>query len=352
MKIFLRKTVSIIVVLALVSVSSLANLIVSKAYAVGQITSASVQLSDSRPNPVTATYTALYTPAGTTSIKCINIVFAANADMTGGVPSGMTTTGSAKGTISGGGLTDANWSLVNTTNGTLSYQYASGSTTAASATTIPTTSITNPSGTTFYAQITTYNTIASPCTGVVDQSNVIALTTVSGVTATVTVAPTIAFNVANYGSAVNGSGDASPVTTTNASIPFGTVAAGATAWGSQTLTVSTNGAHGYTLYVRDSQALTNANSDTIRNQAGTPGSPASFDASGSQSSFAYTADGAGVTFGSNLWAGVTQTNVAIATRTSAISADATHVEYKVGISNVQPPGAYSTVIAYTATPSY
>jgi len=272
--------------------------------------------------------------------------------MTGGVPAVLTTTAAVKGTITGGGLTNANWALTNTTNGTLSYKYATGEAPTATAVTIPTTTITNTSAGTFYAQVTTYNN-TDCATSQVDQSNVIALVTVAGVTATVTVAPTIAFSVANYGSAVNGSGDTSPVTTTSTTVPFGVVAAGATAWGSQTLTVSTNGAHGYTLYTRYSQALTDSNSDTVRDQPGTPSSGNSFDASTSQSSFAYTADGNGYTFGgSNKWAGLSTTNAAIATRAGAYNADATHVEYKVGISNVQPPGTYSTVIAYTATPSY
>jgi hypothetical protein len=354
MRIIFRKTLSIALIFSLVSLLSLTRLLISRTYASGLLSSASVQLSDSRPSQAGTTYTALYTPSGTTSIKCINIVFATAADMTGGVPAALTTTSAVKGTISGGGLTDGDWSLYNTANGTLQYE-STGKTTAASATTIPTTTITNTSATAFYAQITTYADISShSCSTVVDQSNVIALATLAGVTTTVTVPPTISFAVANYGTAVNGSGDATPVTTTSTTVPFGTVAAGGTAWGSQTLTVSTNGAHGYTLYVRDSQSLTNANSDTIRNQSGTPASALAFDGSTSQSSFAYTADGTGVVFGDTptKWAGLTQVNAAVAIRTSAINADATHVEYKVGISNIQAPGTYSTVIAYTATPSY
>ena len=317
----------------------------------GLLSSASIQLSSSVPSATAVTYTTVFTFSGTTSIKCMNIVFATSADMTGGVPTGMTTTSSVKGTISGGGLTDANWALTNTTNGTLSYKYATGGTTTATAVTIPTTTITNTSISTFYAQVTTYsNTDCS--TGQVDQSNVIALTTQSGVTTSVTVQPTLTFSVANYGTAVNGSGDASPVTTTASTVPLGTVAAGATAWGSQTLTASTNASHGYTLYVRDSVALTNPNSDTLRDQSGTPASANSFDGTTSQSSFAYTADGNGVAFGSNKWAGLAQTNTSIAVRAAAINSDPTHVEYKVEVSNTQPPGAYTTVIVYTATPSY
>jgi hypothetical protein len=285
----------------------------------------------------------------------MNIVFATSADMTGGVPAALTTTAGVKGTISGGGLTNGNWSLYATVNGTLQYEYATGGVTTATAVTIPTTTITNSSLTTFYAQITTYSTLAThTCSTIVDQSNVIALTTVPGVTATVTVQPTIAFSVANYASAVNGSGDTGGVTTTSTTIPFGIVAAGATSWGAQTLTVSTNGVHGYTLYTRYSAAMTDTASDTIRNQAtGTPTSGTTFDGSTSQSSLAFTSDGNGYTYGgSNKWAGLSTTNNAIATRTGAINADPTHIEYKIEISNVQPPGAYSNVIAYTVTPSY
>jgi hypothetical protein len=347
MKMLIRKIACIVTIVSLVFVPFLTHFVVGQAYA-GLVTSASIQLGDSRPSQSGVTYTALFTPTAS-SIGCINIVFATNPDMTGGKPAVLTTTSAVKVSISGTGLTPANWTLTNTTDGTLTYKTATPDT-PSSAVTVVTSTITNTSVATFYAQVDTFTT--NSCATPVDSSNVIALTTLAGVTASVTVSPTIAFAVTNYGSAVNGSGDTSPVTTTSTTIPFGTVAAGATAWGSQTLTVSTNGAHGYTLYVRDSQALTNANSDTVRNQAGTPAAPNDFDANTSQSSFAYTADGAGVTFGSNKWAGVTQANVAIATRTTAYNSDATHVEYKVGISNTQPPGAYSTVIAYTATPSY
>jgi hypothetical protein len=358
MRIKFRKVLSIVTIVSLVSVSTLTQLLVSKAYA-GLASSASVQMGDSRPSQSGVTYTTLFTPSGVTGIQCMNVVFAVNPDMTGGVPAALVTTSGAKGTITGGGLTDANWSLYNTgNNGTLQYESASARATTATAITIPTTNITNTSATLFYAQITTYTTLTGhDCSGTVDQSNVIALVTVGGITTTVTVAPTIAFSVADYGTAVNSSGDTAPnmVAATSSAIFFGTVAAGATKWGSQTLTVSTNGAHGYTLYTRYSGAMTDAASDTIRDQAGTPSSGNDFDASASQSSFAYTTDAASpYDFGgtANKWAGLTTSNVAINAKSNAVNSDLTHIEYKIGVSNVQPPGTYSTVIAYTATPSY
>src|SRR6185437_11560072 len=149
------------------------------------------------------------------------------------------------------------------------------------------TSITNP--TNIYAQVTTYSTNTSHvCTGQVDQSNINALLFTTGVTTTVSVDPSLTFSVANDGAAVNGSGDTGFVTTTASTIPFGTVNAGTTGVGSQTLTVSTNAKNGYNLYINKSQTLTDAASDTYRDQGNTLGSPASFDGSTSQSSFAVT----------------------------------------------------------------
>jgi hypothetical protein len=98
--------------------------------------------------------------------------------------------------------------------------------------------------------------------------------------------------------------------------------------------------------------MQNANSDTFRDQSGTPGSPAAFDGSGSQSSFGFTTDSTTVSMGSNQWAGLTTSNTSIHTQAAAQNADAVHVEYKVHPSNTQAPGTYSTVITYTATPSY
>jgi hypothetical protein len=347
MKISFKKILSIASIFSIILVSSLTNFAVSQAYA-GFISSASVQLGDSRPSQSPVTYTALFTPTAS-AIGCVNIVFATNPDMTGSVPSGMLSTSAVKVAVSGPGITGANWSLTNTTNGTLTYKTATPDTPSGGVN-IATSTITNTSLSIFYAQITTFTT--NSCATPVDSSNVMALITLPGVTTQVTVQPTLTFNVANYGSAVNTSGDTNPITTTATAIQFGAVPAGGTAWGSQTLTISTNASHGYTLYVRDSQPLTATDSGTIRDQPGTPTASNSFDASTSQSSFGYTADGNGTTFGSGKWAGLTQTNVVIASRSAAINSDATHTEFKVGISNVQPPGTYSTVISYTATPSY
>jgi hypothetical protein len=161
MKKILGKVLSIAVILSILSASSLTNFIVGQTYAAGLLSTASVQLGDSRPSQSGVTYTALFTPSGTTGIQCMNIVFNTSPDMLGSVPAVLLTTSGVKGTISGGGLTDANWALYNTNNGTLQYESGSARTTSATAITIPTTTITNTSATTFYAQITTYSSLST-----------------------------------------------------------------------------------------------------------------------------------------------------------------------------------------------
>jgi len=314
------------------------------------ITSSSVQFSDSRASGTSVTYTVGFTFPSTTAIQCIQVKFATAANMTTAA-TGMT---SASGfTLSGGGLTQGNWTNYGSTNGTLQIDAASNQTPTATAATVTWTGVTNTSLATEYAQVTTYSTNSSHvCSGQVDQGNAMALVTVSGVSASVTVDPSLTFSVANYGSAINGSGDSSPVTTTATTIPFGTVDAGATGWGSQTLTTSANASHGYSIYVRYTGQLTDSNSDTYRTSGGTPGSPVSFDGSTSQSSFGYTTDSSTVSMGSNKWAGLTTSNAAIDTQTSPQNANTFHVEYKVETSNTQAPGTYTTTVVYTATPTY
>jgi hypothetical protein len=355
----ISKRVSILTLIGLMVFASIFSYSSKKAEA-ALLSASSVQMSDSRPSATNVTYIGKFTFPGTTAIKCIDVIFGSTAanittspNPATTAPTSMSTTSGAKVSVTGGGLTDANWTLYNATNGILQYEYATGQATTATQITITTSGVTNTSSGTFYAQVVTYSSLTTnTCSTVVDTSNVMALTTVSGVTASVSVDPTVSFSVANYGSAVNGSGDTTPVTTTSSTIPFGTVAAGSNSWGSQTLTTSTNGASGYTLYIRDTQSLTNPNTDTIRNQAGTVGAPAAFDGSASQSSFGFTTDSTTVALGSNQWAGLTATNTSIHTRTTAQNADAIHVEYKAQISNTQPPGTYSSVVIYTVPPAY
>jgi len=327
------------------------------------LTSSTIQMSNDQPSATAVTYTIGFTFPDTTAIKCIDIIFGAAATnitlttnpSTSGVPTAMTTTSSALGTVSGV-LTGSNYTMYNTNNGVVQLEDATGhSPSSASTATINITGITNTSTNgAFYAQVATYSTLAAhACSGLVDNTNVQALQTLSGVNATVTVQPTLSLSVADYGSAVNGATGSSFATTTATTIPFGAVAGGASKDGSQTLTVGTNAAHGYSLYVSDTGTMKDANNDTLADQTGTPGSATAFGGSSTTSAFGYTADGS-VSFGSNQWAGLgnSGTQYAVNTNASAVASQATHVQFRVEPSNTQAPGTYSTTIMYTAVGSY
>jgi len=333
----------------------------------GLLTSSSIQLSDPRPSNSATTYTIKYTFPGTTSIQCIDVIF---ADTTGHItlttnpattaPTGMTTTSSVYGGTSGGGLTSGNWSLYNNTNGILQFEDSSGEASTATQITITATTNTNPSVGTFYAQIATYSTLSThTCSSLVDSSNVMALATTGGVTTSVTVDPTLSFSVAGYsGGGING-GPATDLITTGSSMAFGSVSAGGSATSAaQLLTTSTNAAHGYAIYIKNTQLLTNANSDTIAAQTcassdcSTVANAQAFSGSSSVSSFGFTTDSSNDSITSNNWVGLTTSNVQIDHSTSPANASTVHVEYKLQLKNVQPPGTYSNVITYTATPTY
>src|SRR3989344_7619257 len=320
-----------------------------------------IALSDSRPSQASTTYTVSFTSA-TNSVKCFVIMFAdsvSNLDVTNGdvntsPPAGMTTTSAAKVSVSGGTLSDGDWTLYNSVNGVLQYEFATGDAPDGSTVTITTSGITNQSAGTFYAIIATYSGLAAnDCSTNVDTTNYIALVTTSGISASVTVDPALSFSIADYDSAVNGGDTPSGDFATSTSLPFGTVAANDFAADSHTLTVSTNADAGYTVYTKYTQALTNSNSDTIADTTGTNASPGAFSGSSSVSAFGYIIDDSDYSqFTSNTWAKFTTSNLAIATANGPVDSDANHIEYKVHISNTQQPGTYTTTIVHTATPTF
>ena len=367
MKFNIRKTLSISLITLLLVVSFL-SYISQKANA-ALLSSASIQLTDPRPSNASTSWVIKYTPTATT-FKCIDIII---SDTTGHIvlttnpattaPATLATNGSSSTSVTGGGFTSpGSWTYTHTSTGIMQYDYSTGDAGDGSTPAVITIGgITNPSVGTFYAQIATYSTDASHvCSGLVDTSNVMALVTTGGVATTVSVDPTLSFSVAGYSSAVNGAPAPNPITDA-LRIPFGNVAAGGSATqAAQLLTTSTNAAGGYSIYIRNTQLLTDSNADSIAAQTCT-GSDCStvahnmaFSGSTSTSSFGFTTDsgGGGNPITSNQFVGLTTSNVVIDHKTAATNAGILHVEYQLELSNVQPPGTYSNVITYTATPTY
>lgn len=355
-----KKRVAVLLLISIFTFAGVFQFSAQKAKA-ALLSSASIQLSDSIPSDTGVTYTVSLTVPDATVVKCVDIIFgdtAAHISLTTNpsttAPAAMTTTSS---TLTGAtGFTAGNFTPYNGANGIVQLEDATGHAGPNGAATLTIGTITNTSTNgAFYAQIATYSTLsAHACSGLIDNSNVMALTTASGVAVSATVNPSISFSLANYSSAVNGSIAPNALGTTDAThVGFGTVSPATAYVAAHTATVSTNGAGGYILYSRYTGTLSNG-TQTIADTSGSNASPASFSGSGTTSAFGYTTDNTQETgrFTSNTWSKFTTTNAEVAKSTSAISGDTTHIGYELEASNTQQPGSYTTNVIYTVTPSY
>jgi len=127
----------------------------NNALAVGTFSSKKLTISDSRQSETNIIYTFEWSGAGDT-LRCIEILFC-NEPQWGTciTPGGFDSTGTTKGTWTG--LTAANWSLDNTTNGVFQLTYGIGEAPAANVS-LEFLGFTNPSSTnTYHTRITTYS---------------------------------------------------------------------------------------------------------------------------------------------------------------------------------------------------
>jgi len=358
-KLVMGRNVRMIVALSLVALSFFIN--PQSGYAAA-LTAASVTLSDSRPSQASVTYTIGFTFPGTTAISCIEAKFTTTA--TGStVPTAMTTTSAAKGTMSGGGLTSASWVTTDVaTNGTVRLKHATTEASTATAFSLGWTTITNTSTAgTFFAQITTY-TASGACTTALDTVTV-ALTTTAAVTVSATVDPSLTFTVAGIAASTAYKGalttSAGCVDTATA-VTFPSAMSTSTNYEcAQSLTTSTNGVGGYTVTARGTVAGDDlvSGANTITDHTGTNASPAAFGAA--TEAFGYTTNdgvlGTGTTTrfsADDTFAGLTNSALEVAYSATAVSAQAINVGYKIRFGGVTESGTYTGTVIYVATPVF
>lgn len=358
---------SLALVLALFLVfTSFTTLFIARANATGQLSSASVALSNGIPSANAVGYTLGFKWAANYTVKCVTVVYTTTTSGST-KPTNMGTVNAAKGgTVTGAG-TDAHWSVYTgapVADGTVQYENSTGDAiTSGTAATFPISNITNPnSAATFYAQITTYDTLTThTCSGPRD-SIVVAWATTSGIAASVTVDPSLTFAVNLVAGSQTVNADTTTVASTATTIPFGTVAGNTVGIAAQDLVVTTNAGGGYTVYASYSAALTDGATHTIADAAGTNASPATFIASTTTSAFGYTTasttlSGSASRFSGTKYSKFTTVGAEIAGNAaapgpSASGGDTTRVGYKVAISNLQAPGTYTTTVGLVATPTY
>ncbi len=323
------------------------------------LTGSKVALSDSRPSGTSVSYDLEFDNVTTSAIKCLKVEFDTAADGTGGKPTGLDITSAALSGSSDYIPTPASWSVSNNnTTGVSSITFATGETPAgATDRNVILTGITNGSTaeTGYYAIFSTYNNTDCTSSGV--DTGIGTFIYVTGQAVSLTVDPTIAFNVAAVASSQTVNGATTTVTSTDGTIPFGTVTTGALSIAAHDATVTTNAGSGYTIYIRYTAKPTSGSND-IDDHSGSNAAPSAMSAG--TEAFGYTTNDSSLsgtatrfTDSAPEYAAFTTSNAEVAYSAAAVSSETTRIGYAVGISGTTPAGTYgaSTVIL-TATPAY
>ncbi len=366
-----KRWVNILIALSigLLSLSSF-----SSAFAAGNLTQASATLSDPRPEATAAsvTYGISWQTATTATLRCFTYRWSTSANAGQGVtPTGFSNAAATNGTFTN--LTAANWTIDNTTSGTVENTYATGaSVPAGTQITTPIQSLTNPTapaGGTYYIEINTYSDAG--CGTLVD-STVIGFVTVPGVLVSAVVDSTLSFTVAGVPVSTvykGGLSTADRCTDTATAVTFGSpsqpLALDTNYDCAQTLTTSTNSNGGYQVTVQGKQTsgdflhLLSNPTQTITNWTGTNASPTATPLSGSSEVFGYTTSDSVLsptsnrfTVTDNLFAGLTTTPAEVAYNATAIANDSANVGYRLRFTGVTEAGTYQGTLVYTCTPVF
>ena len=324
-----------------------------------QLTSASVLLSDSRPSAASVSYT--FTTSNVTTgsaVMCFTAKFTPNADGTGStLPTAMNITSAGVNTGNSNYIPSHTGFAVTVANNVITYKHATTGQTPANASgrTLQFTGITNGSTveTAYYAVFSTFTN--TTCTTPID-SVTVAFIFVNGQVVTANVDPSLTFTIdpKNSGS-VNGA-TINATSTTDGTIPFGTVVYNTPKIAAHTATVATNAAGGYSVTVAYTGVLASPGHNWL-DHTGSNGTPTIWSAT--TEAFGYTTSstslsGTAARFSSNKWAAFStvtpgEVGYKAAPTTSAETFD---IGYQVSTGAGTPAGSYTTTIVITATPLY
>jgi hypothetical protein len=359
---------------AALSVALLSLTSFSSAFAAGNLSNASTTLSDPRPEATAAsvTYNISWQAATTATLQCFTYRWSTSANAgQGSTPTGFSNAAAANGSFTN--LTTSDWTIDNSTAGTVKNSYATGAAVpSGTQVTTPIQSLTNPSlasGGTYYIEINTYSNAA--CTTLVD-STVIGFVTVPGVLVSAIVDSTLSFTVTGVASNTVYKGSLSTAdrcTDTATAVAFGSPAQPLSIDTNydcaQRLTTSTNSNGGYQVTIQGKQTsgdflkLTSNPTQTVTNWTGTNGTPTATPTSGQSEVFGYTSDdtvlsGTANRFTStdNLFAGLTTTPAEVAYNATAIANDITDIGYRLRITGLTEAGTYQGTLVYTCTPVF
>lgn len=368
--------------LLIIAVLSLGSILLpaQQVFAAGTITSASLKLSDPRPSSgvnQNVTYTFTWTAATTATLKCMTFTFWTTATGTT-EPTGMVTNGSTKGTFTGTGITDANWSIpASPTEGKIQATNTTGdSISSATALTTPFVVPRNPSTTgTFYIQIQDFTDTGCSTPSGGNDSVVIAAPTVAGTLISATINPILTFTVAGLSNGAtvktgvtteNGGGNLNCATSTATAVSFPTNMATNTNYTcGQSLTTTTNAQSGYSVTLRGTHTAGDflkgsPSTLTITDGTGTNALPAAYGTPTEE--FAYTTSEATLSSGttgrfsaSDTWAKVgnnSATSEEVAFLGVPTNADVVNIGYRIRFSGTTEASTYTGTVLYTCTATF
>lgn len=324
------------------------------------LTTVSVTPSDSRPDASGVSYDIQASGVTQSDIKCIRVEFDTAVDGSGGKPSGLNISSAALSASSDYVPTPASWSISNNnTTGVSSITFATGESPASSSgRNVILTGITNGStpDTSYYVIFNTYNNTDCASTGVDNATAAFIYT--AGQSVSLSVDSSLSFTVAGKSSGSSCNGATTNFTTTSSTVPMGTPTTSTNRIGAQDLTVSTNGAGGYTVYTRYT-GLPTSGSNNIDDHSGSNASPTAFSAAGTEA-FGYTTSDSSLGTGTanrftstpNVWAAFTTSNAEVAYHNGAVANQTTCVGVQAGISATTQAGSYNTTLVYTAVPVF
>lgn len=332
------------------------------------INTVSVALDNPLPAATGVNYTWTWDgyQTGASSTQCVLVKFSVNADGTGGIPSNM---GLAAATLTGTWGAGTTWTVDDTlaASGVLAFNGAAAATPAAGPSTIVIGGVTNPdtaAGGTYFETVTTYDTPGAGNTGgclgsVLDGATVAAWETSHGQATSVTIDPSLSLVIGTVPTATTCGDTTTTVATSLNTIDLGHITAiSQHAIAAQQLTVTTNAAHGYTVYVSYSGPLTGqSTSHTYADHAGTNGTPTAWAANGTEA-FGYYTDstslsGTAARFdnaGTANWAalGTTGDELMHNASTPGPTGDQNCVAFQASEAGNTPADLYRTVVRYNA----
>lgn len=365
------KLIAVLLLAILLAYPPLVNLFVTQANAAG-LTHYNVQINNSQAAATGVTYTFNWTTSATTAIKQIDIQVCTTASGTCTAPSGFS---SGSPTLANDNIAGTGRTVTAPTGNAFRVVVGTPASQSTQAMSLAFTGVTNPSGinTTYYVRTTTYSDTG---TTVIDGPTgaAFAVLDTSSIAVSATVDPNFTFTVARAVSGkVNGnyaSSDSINVSsTTNNSIPFGTLNTNTASVSAHDITITTNAGNGYEVTASSSAVPPlKSGSDSIGSFTGTNASPATWSSPNGSTPdvntgfFGYTTSSNALCTGTanrftdnstyQKYAGFDTLGGEVACSTTPKNSDTTRVGWKLEINNIQPAGQYTGSIILVATPTY